>query len=288
VDATIPGMAHHVKAVVARSHVEAVVGCALVCRAGTRCVAPGRIECRRRRGCSLDQGEVDGGAGRMLRTARDITEPQQRLLLQLGKKSLGGAARTSVARPLRHGAHGAGGAVAIIDFEGEAGCCQIRLHLLERKGSIAAQNAFRGIIAGKRPPDEVIGTGVANVLRNARIDVPKIDKAGRQSCLRKACLEEEQRRRADSPQSAADRIPQRGAAAPHGRWAEAVGRAATAGRAFCPRSAQKAVTASVTAALMRPRRSGSPIATSSSRLMMDPASKRTAGMCVDLSTISWS
>src|SRR5262245_35023148 len=54
------------------------------------------------------------------------------------------------------------------------------------------------------------------------------------------------------------------------------------------RSAQKLSTASVTAALMRAWRSCELITNSSSRLMIEPASSRTAGICVFRSTISWS
>ena len=71
-----------------------------------------------------------------------------------------------------------------------------------------------------------------------------------------------------------------GAGAP-GRWA-------TCGELRDRCDAQKPSTASVAAALMSDRRSGVPIANSSSRLMIEPASSRTAGMRVDLSTINWS
>ena len=52
------------------------------------------------------------------------------------------------------------------------------------------------------------------------------------------------------------------------------------------REAQKAFTASVMASLMSAWRSGDAITSSSSRLMIEPASSRTAGMRVSFSTIS--
>src|SRR5262245_26421710 len=52
------------------------------------------------------------------------------------------------------------------------------------------------------------------------------------------------------------------------------------------RMAQKPSTASVTAVPMSDRRSGEFITNSSSRLMIEPASSKTAGICVVLSTIS--
>jgi hypothetical protein len=50
--------------------------------------------------------------------------------------------------------------------------------------------------------------------------------------------------------------------------------------------AQKPSTASVTAAPMSAWRSGEFITNSSVRLMIEPASSKTAGICVVLSTIS--
>jgi len=54
--------------------------------------------------------------------------------------------------------------------------------------------------------------------------------------------------------------------------------------AGCARAAQKAVTASTTAALVSAGRSVPAISSSSSRLMIEPASSRTAGMLVRIST----
>src|SRR5262249_8760031 len=46
------------------------------------------------------------------------------------------------------------------------------------------ENALRGLIAGKRPSDEVVGAGIADVLRDGRIDVAERDEARRQGALR--------------------------------------------------------------------------------------------------------
>ena len=96
--------------------------------------------------------------------------------------------------------------------------------------------------------------------------------------------------------------PSARALAAHCALAVLAGCAAASGASFClagapggratrsglrgRRTAQKPSTASVTAAAMSNWRSGEFITNSSPRLMIEPASSRTAGMCVDLSTIS--
>src|SRR5207237_8339590 len=129
-------------------------------------------------------GGMDRSAGRMLGPARDGTDGEQRVLLKPRENSLGGAPGRSISRPLRHGAYRPSGTVAIIDFNGQAGRCEIRLDLFERNGHVPAQNAFGRVIAGKRAADEIVEPGIADVLGNAWIDIAKVNKAARQCRLR--------------------------------------------------------------------------------------------------------
>ncbi len=116
----------------------------------------------------------------MLRLRGDVAEPEQVALLQLGVKALGGRAVIAIVRPGRHGAHRAGGAVAVVDFQTEVFVRKIGLHAPERLGRLAAQHAFAGFVAGERAAGEIVGGGVAHVLRDAGVDVAQIDKTGRQ------------------------------------------------------------------------------------------------------------
>jgi hypothetical protein len=90
----------------------------------------------------------------------------------------------AVVDPRRHGAHGAGRPVAIVNLERESRGREVGLHALERGRDVSAENALGGLIAGKRSPDEIVGAGIAHVLRDARIDGAKIDEARGQSALR--------------------------------------------------------------------------------------------------------
>src|SRR5262249_18034984 len=53
---------------------------------------------------------------------------------------------------------------------------------------VLPENALRGLVAGKRPSGEIVGAGIANVLRDGRIDGAKTNEARGQSALRRGIL----------------------------------------------------------------------------------------------------
>src|SRR5262249_27044766 len=113
-----------------------------------------------------------------------ITEREQRVLVVLGKEALG-AIGAAVMRPLRHGAHGTVWAVAVIDLEAEALLFELGLNALERRRHLAPKNALGSVIAVERAADELVGAGIADVMRNGRIGVVQEDKIVRHGGLRR-------------------------------------------------------------------------------------------------------
>src|SRR5436190_1882042 len=73
--------------------------------------------------------------------------------------------------------------IAVIDLQREPGSGDVRLDALERRRRILAQNAFGRLITGKRPADEIVETGIADVLGDARINVAEVDETCGQSTL---------------------------------------------------------------------------------------------------------
>src|ERR1700720_1311718 len=234
----------------------------------------------------------------MGRAHRDVAERKQLGLLEPGKEALGRARAAAVVRPLRHGAHGARRAIAVEDLEPEPRGREVGLHLLERQRRVAPQHALGGAVTGQRTADEVVGARVADVLGDRGIDVAQINEAGRQRGGEGAGRRGDHGSKQTEPPGALAAPAARNA---HGRSAAPAGTVTAAGRsrAFAGaagrairagfdgrRSRQKRSTASTTAALMTTWCSGVPISNSSSRLMIEPASSKTAGMCGYLSTTS--
>ncbi len=71
--------------------------------------------------------------------------------------------------------------IAVIDLQGQLALPEPVLHARERLCHIAQQQTFGRGVAGHRPASEFVGTGVADVLKNAGVDSAKMDESGRRS-----------------------------------------------------------------------------------------------------------
>ena len=158
----------------------------------------------RGRSSALDQREVDGGSGRMERHVSQVLEREQRALVVVGKEPLGGVAGTAVASPVRHGADGAARAITVVDLEPEPGRLEVGVDAFQRRSDLALENAFARLVTVERPPDEIVGRGVTDVLGNGRIDVAQVDHAVRQLVLRRHRPKSQCKRRPDTARPGED------------------------------------------------------------------------------------
>src|SRR5262249_34019676 len=114
----------------------------------------------------------------------DIAEPHQRIFWQSGEEALRGAVGAAIVHPFRHAAHGARRPIAIVNLERESRARKVRLHSLERSRDVLPENALCRLVAGQRPADEIVESGVTNILGDARVHVAQINKTGGQRALR--------------------------------------------------------------------------------------------------------
>ena len=120
-------------------------------------------------GVRAGHGQIDGAAFGVIGHPGHIAQAPEVLLVhpwvELG---LAWVARLGGEAP--HVGDRAAGSIAVEDLQTVAFGAQSRLHPGQGLGGVDRQQAFRRRITVERVPGEVVGAGVADILRDARID----------------------------------------------------------------------------------------------------------------------
>jgi len=157
------------------------------------------------------------------------------------------------------------------------------LHLFKGICGGLAEDALGGEVAPYWPAYKVMGSCIANVLNDCRIYIAQINETLGQggACQSWSRQHQDYQDKASTDEHFAKLCV----------WHSSISRSCRSprhqsGPRMAHRESQNTFTAAVTPLLMMSRRSAESILSSSSRLMIEPASSRTAGIRVDLSTTS--
>jgi hypothetical protein len=110
----------------------------------------------------------------------DIAEPKQVFLAERRIIPPLGGRLPAVLRPNDHVVHRASRPVAIEHFQGQPLRQKRLLDAFQRQSHLPLDHAFGRLITGERPADEIIRSGIADVLDDGWINVAQIDKTAGQ------------------------------------------------------------------------------------------------------------